>query len=787
MPLPEFFSRFQSPQSVRSALLWGISAVVLIGFVAGLATVGYLLHDLPPITGLHEYQPSLVTRVYSADKQEIGQFFVERRILVPLEKTPRYLMNAVVAIEDSRFFEHRGLDFVGIARAAITNLLSGKIRQGASTITQQLARSLFLSPTRDFERKAKEALLALKMEQILGKEQILELYLNQIYFGHGAYGVQSAAQTYFGKDVGQVTMAEAAYLAGLPKGPADYSPYYHPEASKKRQATVLRRMVEERFITTTEAEMAMTEDVPFRRQTRDEPAPYFVEHIRQRLMATYGEAMVYKGGLQVYTTLSLAEQQVATAVLKEGLHQLDKRQGYRGPLRRGVSPDELSAKQVSSGDSADTPLRPGEIIEAVVAKVGKDELTVLARGLTGRIAADDLMWARRRLKGPDPIKHVKDTGAKTPGQLFKVGDVIEVSVKKMVGDVAQMTMEQTPLVEGALLSLDPRTGAVRAMIGGYDFLRSEYNRATSARRQPGSAFKPMIYAAAITQGLSPGTPIVDSGVVYNESDPDLVWRPENYDQKFEGLITLRQSLAQSRNAATVRLLEKIGIIPVLDLAQNLGVTSPLANDLTLALGSSGVTLQELTAAYGTFFNQGIRLEPYPIESVLDSNGQVLEMHVPDPRPVMTKESAYLITNMMEDVVQRGTGQAAKEMGRSLAGKTGTTNDFTDAWFVGGAPNLVTGVWVGFDEIRTLGDKETGARAALPIWMNYMKTALESLPVMPFTMPDGIVAVRIDPATGLLAADGSDQGTVEVFLKGTEPTTHAEMKSSPSQFFKFDQM
>ena len=787
MTLAELFSSFRRPQSVRQALLWGVLTVVLIGFVAGLATVGYLLQDLPPITGLHEYQPSLVSRVYSADKQVIGQFFVERRILVPLEKIPRYLVNAVVAIEDSRFFEHRGLDFVGIARAAITNLVSGKIRQGASTITQQLARSLFLSPKRDYERKAKEALLALKMEQVLGKEQILELYLNQIYFGHGAYGVQSAAQTYFGKEVGQLTVAEAAYLAGLPKGPADYSPYYHPEASKKRQATVLRRMVEERFITTAEAETAMAEAVAFRRQTRDEPAPYFVEHVRQRLMATYGEAMVYKGGLQVYTTLSLPEQQVATTVLLEGLRQLDKRQGYRGPLRRGVSPDEFSAKLVGSGASADPPLRPGEIIEAVVSKVGKDGLTVLARGLTGRIAADDVMWARRRLKGPDPTKHVKDTGAKTPVELFKVGDVIEVSLKKMVGDVAQMTLEQTPLVEGAMLSLDPRTGAVRTMIGGYDFLRSEYNRATSARRQPGSAFKPMIYAAAINQGLSPGTPIVDSGVVYNENDPDLVWRPENYDQKFEGLITLRESLAQSRNAATVRLLEKIGINPVLDLAQNLGVTSPLASDLTLALGSSGVTLQELTAAYGTFFNQGIRLEPYTVESVLDSNGQVLEMHVPEPRSVMSKESAYLIANMMEDVIQRGTGQAAKGMGRPLAGKTGTTNDFTDAWFVGGAPNLVTGVWVGFDEIRTLGDRESGARAALPIWMRYMKAALESLPVMPFTMPDGIVEVRIDPATGLLAPDGSDQGTVEVFLRGTEPTKHAEMKSSPSQFFQFDQM
>ena len=777
----------QRRQSVWKALLWGAVTVVVIGFVAGLVTVGYLLQDLPPITGLHEYQPSLVTRVYSADKQVIGQFFVERRILVPLDKIPRQLVNALVAIEDSRFFEHRGLDFVGIARAAITNLASGKIRQGASTITQQLARSLFLSPKRDFERKAKEALLALKMEQILGKEQILELYLNQIYFGHGAYGVQSAAHTYFGKDVGEITLAEAAYLAGLPKGPADYSPYYHPDASKKRQATVLRRMVEERFITTAEADAATAAEVQFKRLTRDEPAPYFVEHIRQRLMATYGEAMVYKGGLQVYTTLSLPEQQTATTILEQGLRELDKRQGYRGPLRRSASPGEFSAKRVNSGASADAASRPGGIIEAVVTRVEKDGLTVLARGLTGQIATDDLIWARRRLKGPDPIKHVKDTGAKTPDELFNIGDVIEVRVKKMVGNVAQMTLEQTPLVEGALLSLDPRTGAVRVMIGGYDFQRSEYNRATSARRQPGSAFKPMIYAAAVNQGLSPGTPIVDSGVVYNENDADLVWRPENYDQQFYGLSTLRESLVHSRNAATVRLLEKISIPPVLDLARNLGITSPLANDLTLALGSSGVTLQELTAAYGTFFNQGIRLEPYTIESVLDANDKVLETHVPDPRAVMTKESAYLITNMMEDVIQRGTAQAAKDMGRPLAGKTGTTNDFTDAWFVGGAPNLVTGVWVGFDEIRTLGDRETGSRAALPIWMNYMTLALESLPVVPFTMPDGIVEVTIDPATGLLAPEGLDQAIVEVYLKGTEPTKHAEMKSSPSQFFKFDQM
>src|SRR5437899_11665902 len=322
MTLAELFSSFRRPQSVRQALLWGVLTVVLIGFVAGLATVGYLLQDLPPITGLHEYQPSLVTRVYSADKQVIGQFVVERRILVPLEKIPRYLVNAVVAIEDSRFFEHRGLDFVGIARAAFTNLVSGRIRQGASTITQQLARSLFLSPKRDFDRKVREVLLALKIEQMLNKEQILELYLNQIYFGHGAYGVQSAAQTYFNKDVGQLTVSESAFLAGLPKAPSDYSPYNHQQAAKRRQTVVLKRMTEEGFITPLQASQAIAQPLSFRPLTRDDLAPYFVERVRQRLVAEYGETMVYKGGLQVYTTLSPPAQLAATTALQDGLRQL---------------------------------------------------------------------------------------------------------------------------------------------------------------------------------------------------------------------------------------------------------------------------------------------------------------------------------------------------------------------------------------------------------------------------------------------------------------------------------
>ena len=779
------------PRPRRRLSIWKtLLLTILAVFGLGLGALGgigwYLNQDLPPLTGLRDYQPSLVTQVYSADKQVIGQFFVERRILVPLEKIPKHMVNAVVAVEDARFFEHRGLDFVGIARAMLTNVLSGRIRQGASTITQQLARSLFLSPKRDLERKLREALLAIKMERILGKEQILELYLNQIYFGHGAYGLQAAAQTYFGKDVAQVTLPEAAFLAGLPKGPSDYSPYLHPEAAKRRQVTVLKRMVDEGFITSKEAEHAAEQDVLFRRLLREEPAPYFVERVRQQLVATYGETMVYKGGLQVYTTLSQAEQQAATTALQEGLRQLDKRQGYRGPLRREASPEGVSHRG-QSGALGVGPLREGEVVEGVVVKVVRDGVTVQARGLMGRIAAEDLLWARRRLRGPDPTKDAKDTGAKTPMDILKVGDVIEVGVKKLGGTLAQFTLEQTPLVEGALISLDPRTGAVIALVGGYDFRRSEYNRAILARRQPGSAFKPIIYATAVNQGLSPGTPIVDSGVVYDEHDPEMAWRPENYDQKFYGQITLRDALAHSRNAATVRLLEKIGVRHVQDFAKEVGIASPLADDLSLALGSSGVTLQELTAAYGIFLNQGIRLEPYTIESVFDANGNMLENHLPEPRAVVSQETSYLITNMMEDVVQRGTAQAARGMGRPLAGKTGTTNDFTDAWFVGGAPNIVTGVWVGFDELKPIGEKETGAHAALPIWMGYMKSALRPLPVLPFTVPDGVVTVKIDPATGLLAPEDTGQGVNEVFLKGTEPTQHAAAKSSPSQFFKFDQM
>jgi len=421
----------------------------------------------------------------------------------------------------------------------------------------------------------------------------------------------------------------------------------------------------------------------------------------------------------------------------------------------------------------------------VVTKVGKDYYLVQLGNGPARLSFDDMAWAKKRLKGSDPTKdYVVTSNLK---RVLKPGEVIDVRVKKIQKDTVYVQLEQTPLVEGGLIALEPGNGAIRAMIGGFDFTRSEYNRAVQARRQPGSAFKPIIYAAAITQGMSPASVILDAPVVYEQVEEDKTWKPENYGRKFHGVVSLREALAQSHNLATVRLLDKVGIKPVLEFAQQVGITSPLAADLSLGLGSSSVGLMELTSAYALFLNQGSQIEPYAILSVKDNTGQVLELTEPQAREVVSKETAYLITNMMEDVVQKGTGQAAKSLGRPIAGKTGTTNDFVNAWFIGGAPNLVTGVYVGFDDRRSLGETESGAHAALPIWINFMREALKTLPVMPFAIPDGITFVKVDPSTGLLNSEQEDQvGSVEIFTKGSEPTQSAQRRLDPMDFYKLDQ-
>ncbi|MDH4301209.1 MAG: PBP1A family penicillin-binding protein, partial [Nitrospira sp.] len=658
-------------------VLIGLVAVIIVGATTVAGVVWHFANDLPSLDLLQNYQPSLVTTVYSDDGQSIGQFFIERRILTPLAEIPKTLTQAVIATEDARFFEHPGLDYIGMLRAAWTNIQHGGRKvEGASTITQQLARSLFLSSERSYERKIRELILAYKMEAVSGKEQILETYLNQIYFGQGAYGVGSAARSYFGKDIRELTLAESAFLAGLPKSPSRFSPFTAYELAKKRQEHVLSRMEEVGFITAAERQVAAQDKLNFHRPGSEHLAPYFVEYVRQLLVAKYGESMVYKGGLQIHTTLNIEMQKAAEAAFLNGIRELDKREGWRGP-RRTV---DLATFQLSELASTDQLLKPGSFGEGVVLKVAKDHYVVQVGSFTAKLAFDDMAWAKRILKGSDPgVDFVVNPNLK---QILKPGDVIEIGIKKMTKDGIQLTLEQTPIVEGGLIAIDPKVGAIRAMVGGYDFSRSEYNRAVQAHRQPGSAFKPLIYATAMSQGLSPATQILDAPVVYEQEEEDKIWKPENYGRRFHGMVSLRDALAQSHNLATVRLLDKVGVKNVIEFSRSVGVVSPLPADLSLGLGSSSIGLMELTSVYGVFLNQGSRTEPFAIKSVTDSAGKTLEAVEPEPREVITKETAYLITNMMEDVVQKGTGQAAKALDRPIAGKTGTTNDYINAWFIG---------------------------------------------------------------------------------------------------------
>jgi penicillin-binding protein 1A len=727
--------------------------------------------DLPSVQSLREYKPSLVTRVYSEDGKIVGEYFVEKRVLVPLSAIPVHLREAVISAEDDSFYKHRGIDYRGVARAFVVNLLAMEIKQGGSTITQQLARSLFLTPDRNFTRKMKEAILAWRIEQVLSKDQILEIYLNQIYFGKGAYGVQSAALTYFDKDISKISLPESALLAGMIRSPGGYSPYNHPEEAKMRQKQVLRRMFEEGFLTEKEFTEAYQQNLYLKKPLKEEElGPYFLEYVRQTVVAKYGAQRLYRGGLNIYTTMDYDMQLAATQTLKEGLRNLDKRRGYRGPIRRKPLTEVAEDRAGRSGALAPSEISAGDILEGTVLKVSKDSALVSLGTSTGRIKRVDMLWARKRLKGPDFTRASYHQDAMV-NDILSPGDVIMVRVLALEKGTqpAVLSLEQEPMVEGALVSMDPSTGAIKAMVGGYDFRRSEFNRAIQSRRQPGSAFKPVIYGAAMELGLTPVTLFEDAPVSYEVPDRMEPWTPENYDKKFYGPITLREALTYSRNVVTVKLVEQLGIGNVIDFARALGIKSPLDRNLSLSLGASGVSVMELTSAVGVYANEGIRIEPMAIYSIEDASGNRLETHFPQGAQVISPQTAYLITNMMEDVIQQGTGRAARSLGRPLAGKTGTTNDFTDAWFIGFSPNLVTGVWVGFDSIQSLGDRESGARVALPIWMNYMQQALQKIPEKPFTIPEGIIFLKIDPDTGLLARPTSLDFVVDVFRQGTEPT------------------
>jgi len=750
----------------------------------------YLSKDLPKISSLTEYHPSIITEVYSDDNRKIAEFYHERRVVVPLSEIPAMLIEAFIASEDARFYKHQGVDFLSIVRAFIKNLEAGEIVQGGSTITQQVTKSFFLTPERSYNRKIKEAILAYRIDKTFSKQEILYLYLNQIYLGHAAYGVEAASENYFAKSAKELNLAECAILAGLPQAPSRYSPFRFPEKAKQRQIYVLNRMVAEGYITNIQATSAINVqlDIQPRRNWYIEKVPFYTEHVRRYIEKKYGPEILYRNGLKIYTCVNIEMQKYAREEIEKGLKALDKRQGYRGPLKH-LKKEEIEAfsKELQI-EFDETPIEKGKTVEGVVIKVdNKNDTTTVRMGNTqGIIEIADMDWARK----PNPEVPFRENAVKHPGRVLKEGNVILVKAKdkKEGSELWSLTLEQIPKAEGALLSLEAGTGHVKAMIGGRDARKTQFNRAIQSRRQPGSAFKPIIYAAAIDMEYTPATTIIDSPIVFKDEEQDLKWKPKNYGKKFYGPTLFRTALAKSRNVVTIKILQDIGIDYARDYARKLGITSNLSRDLSIALGSSGVSLLELVNAYSVFNNSGYLVEPIFITKIVDRDGNVLEESAPTKEKAIEKATAYIMTNLLEGVVQHGTGWRAKALGRPTAGKTGTTNDLFDAWFLGYTPRYISGVWVGFDEESSLGKYETGSKAACPIWLGFMKRTLDKKPVRIFQVPEGVVFSQIDAKTGLLPIPESEETIFECFKEGTVPTEYTPKPDSitePEQFYKTD--
>ncbi len=742
---------------------------ILLGTSAGVYFA--LGMGLPSIEEMKQFHPLAGTKIYADDDVLIGELKAEKGIFVPIKNIPEHMINALIAVEDSRFWRHKGIDYIAIARAIVKDIIHAGLKEGGSTITQQLAKVMFLTPEKTLSRKLREAALAIKIEKNLDKKEILELYLNRIYFGHGAYGVEMASRTYFGKSVKEITLSEAALIAGLVKAPTLYSPYNDMTRAKERQQIVLSRMEEEGFIKKSEKENASRQPL-YLSSTRKgiEANNYFIDYVRKYLEDKYGIETVYKGNLKVHTTLDRRAQLSAARAVQEGLRELDKRRGWRGVLEHKKDID-IEKELQTKGFTSQVVTNPGDIYSGLVVKVSNREAVIKTRGILGRLSIEDARWASRLIDSrKGTVKFLKDF---TLPQILSPGDIIRVSIKNVRGGNVQLSLEQEPDVEGALVAIEQDTGFIRALIGGYDYLRSDFNRAVLARRQPGSAFKPILYAAALEHGFTPASVIMDEPVTY-PGGPNGRWTPENFDHKFYGPTSLREALTYSRNVVTVKLVDAVGIGNILDFVNNLGIDRDVPRDLTIALGSLSITPLELALCYSAFANEGMKVTPIAIKYITDSKGMILESNEPEAVEVISPQTAFQITSMMEDVVKYGTGWKAKALGRPVAGKTGTTNEYKDAWFVGYTPNLVAAVWVGFDNTRPLGPQETGARAASPIWVTFMKNVVTGDPA-DFPVPEGITTRVIDPATGLLSRDET-AGIKEYFREGTEPKQFAPTTS-----------
>ena len=775
-----------------SFVKWFFILIFLLGLMsaAGLFLLyNYLTQDLPKIDTLNDYKPPIITTVFSDDGRKIGEFFKERRIVIPLDEMPDILINAFISAEDSSFWEHSGIDLSSIFRAALKNFQAGAIVQGGSTITQQVTKTFLLTPERTYTRKLKEAILAYRIEKNFTKNEILHLYMNQIYLGHGSYGVAAAAENYFGKHVKDLNLAECAMLAALPRAPAKYSPFSFPEKAKQRQIYVVNRMKEDSLINNIEATEAINFklDIKPKKNWFIENVPYYTEHVR-RYVTEYLQTLpqykdnkdaFYTEGFKVHTAVNIELHKFAQDAVKQGLHDLDRRLGYRGPLKNiPLSEVESFCKEVSKTISNNI-LEKGVQYQAVVTEVDDSKKLVMIRlgDFKGYIKFDTMSWARK----PNKRLAFYEAKIRKPSQALKPGDII---LSQLLNDSekegtseekeSEFILDQEPIAEAALLCIEADTGYVKAMIGGRDFRISQFNRAYQSRRQPGSAFKPIIYAAALDKGYTVASIIIDSPIVYDDGT-EAIWKPHNYHEKFYGPTLLKEALAHSRNIVTIKILKNIGIDYTIEYAGKLGITSKLSPTLSLALGASGISLFELVTAYSVFANQGYLIEPIFITKIEDREGEVLESFTQVRNKKIDMDTAYIMTKLLEGVIKEGTGWRIKALNRPAAGKTGTTNKLVDAWFLGYTPGYISGAWVGFDQGATLGKNETGGRAASPIWLDFMKNALKDKPIRDFTVPEGVVFAKIDAKTGLLPNSKTEKTIFECFKEGTVPT-----KSSPTE-------
>ena len=786
--------------------------LVLITVVSGLCIGAYFAYlwssNLPYVGSVKDYRPPVITRIYSEDGQVIGRLWEEKRTVVPVSELPQHLINAFVAAEDARFFEHQGVDIQGILRAFLKNVSAGKVEQGGSTITQQVTKSLILKNVKKtYRRKVREAILSVQLEKSFPKEHILFLYLNQIYLGQGAYGVEAASQTYFHKSAKDLTLAEVALLAGLPQAPARYSPVSHFDRAKARQKYVLTRMYEEGFISEASRDEALqaTLEIHGKEINTFERAPYFSEHVRRYLLKKYGKDLLYRGGLKVYTTLDLNMQVLGREALDKGLADLDKREGYRGPLKHILVKETQDFIKDAEKKFLLSPPKVDSVVKGLVTKVDdkRKEVSIRLGKEMGCLPLKQMKWARKLNK---KVAYY-EARVKKLSSVLKPGDVVLVRILKKYGDDTPkkkgsekgkdtskhgkftwlVALEQTPKAQGALVCMDAETGEVKTMLGGRSFDMSQFNRAIQSRRQPGSAFKPLIYSAALDRGMNPVTIIIDSPYVSSPNKQGEVWKPKNYKKKFYGPTLIRTGLTKSRNVITVKILNKIGVNYAIKYARKMGIQSDLTPNLSLALGSSGVSLMELTRAYAAFANGGMLVKPFYINRILDRSGHVIEENQPDTAPVISKETAFVMTDLLRAVVSEGTGWRIRALKRPVAGKTGTTNDLRDAWFMGYTPDLVTGVWVGYDDSREMGKGETGSRAASPIWLDFMQEVLAGKPVKDFKVPKGVVFAKIDGKTGHLAGRHSKKTVFQAFKEGTEPKQYAPKASAAGtkSFSQFD--